>query len=132
MITQEIGDTWLYGVPSDPYKNHLFREMSRHRRDCVEHKGCDVESMTMQRFDRLLTKIPEHTWGEDTTWYLSRDMGGRGFPMGDYENWTNVQFHKGLDSPEYQMTVESWLGQRNYLGPRSGNWVTSNKTIDLA
>ena len=115
VITQEIGDTWLYGIPSDPYKNVVFREMSRHRRACIETKGCDVESMTMQRFDRLLTKIPEHTWGEDTTWYLSSDLGGRGYPLGDYENWTNTQFQHALGSPEYQMTVDSWLDQRNYL-----------------
>ena len=28
----------------------------------------------MKRFDRLLTKIPEHTWGEDTTWYLGDNV----------------------------------------------------------
>ena len=103
-VTEEIGDTWLYGVPSDPWKNVAFREMSRIRRLCVEQGshnnnnnnndggGCNVEDMTMQRFDRLLTKIPEHTWGEDTTWYLSSYLGGRTYPLGDYMNWTNSQF----------------------------------------
>ena len=62
------GDTWLYGCPSDPLKNVVFREMSRRRAKCVEQGKCHVEDKTMQRFDRLLTKIPEHTWGEDTTW----------------------------------------------------------------
>ena len=126
-VTEEIGDTWLYGVPSDPWKNVAFREMSRIRRLCVEQGasdnnsnnndggGCHVEDMTMQRFDRLLTKIPEHTWGEDTTWYLSSYLGGRSYPLGDYMNWTNSQFQTALTSPEYQMTIESWLDQRNYL-----------------
>jgi hypothetical protein len=52
IITDEIGDTWLYGVPSDPWKNVAFREMSRIRRACVEQHdgvGCNVEDMTMQR-----------------------------------------------------------------------------------
>ena len=71
--------------------------------------------MTMQRFDRLLTKIPEHTWGEDTTWYLSSFLGNRSYPLGDYMNWTNNQFQKALNSPEYKMAIESWLDQRNYL-----------------
>ena len=115
VVTQEIGDTWLYGCPSDPLKNVIFREISRRRAACVASKRCDPTDKTFQRFDRLLTKIPEHTWGEDTTWYLSSDLGGRGYPLGDYENWTNTQFQHALDSPEYQMTVDSWLDQRNYL-----------------
>jgi hypothetical protein len=118
VITKEIGDTWLYGVPSDPFKNQMFRELSRLRRDCVERERdpCDpANDPTMKRFDRLLTKIPEHTWGEDTTWYLSKYTGYRSYPLGDYMNWTNPQFQAALDSPEYKMTVESWLDQRNYL-----------------
>ena len=87
----------------------MFREMSRARRDCVarpaiEGEACDPDDPTMVRFDRLLTKIPEHTWGEDTTWYL-----------GDNDNWTNAQLHAVLSQPNYRMTIESWLDQRNYL-----------------
>jgi hypothetical protein len=116
VVTKEIGDTWLYGVPADPFKNVMFRELSRHRRNCIESNLCNVSDITMQRFDRLLTKIPEHTWGEDTTWYLSRYLGYRSYPLGDYMNWTNVQFETALKtSPEYHMTIESWLDQRNYL-----------------
>jgi len=58
----------------------------------------------MQRFDRLLTKIPEHTWGEDTTWYLH-----------DYDNWTNPQITTAMHQENYNMTVESWREQRMYL-----------------
>ena len=36
VVTREIGDTWLYGNPSDQLKNVQFREMSRLRRACVE------------------------------------------------------------------------------------------------
>ena len=32
VVTQEIGDTWLYGCPSDPLKNVIFRELSVRRR----------------------------------------------------------------------------------------------------
>jgi hypothetical protein len=31
VVTQEIGDTWLYGCPSDPLKNVIFRELSVRR-----------------------------------------------------------------------------------------------------
>ena len=54
----------------------------------------------------LYTK-PRHDYGgrgEDTTWYLA-----------DYNNWTNSQVHSAFAEPNYQMTVESWIDQRNYL-----------------
>jgi hypothetical protein len=104
VVTQEIGDTWLYGCPSDPLKNVIFREISRRRAACVEAGTCVPADPTMQRFDRLLTKIPEHTWGEDTTWYLH-----------DYDNWTNPQITSAMHQENYNMTVESWREQRSYL-----------------
>jgi hypothetical protein len=104
VVTQEIGDTWLYGCPSDPLKNVVFREISRRRADCVDSGKCNPEDPTFQRFDRLLTKIPEHTWGEDTTWYLH-----------DYDNWTNPQITTAMHQENYNMTVESWREQRMYL-----------------
>ena len=104
VVTQEIGDTWLYGCPSDPLKNVIFREISRRRAACVASKRCDPTDKTFQRFDRLLTKIPEHTWGEDTTWYLH-----------DYDNWTNPQITSAMMQDNYNMTVESWREQRSYL-----------------
>ena len=54
---------WVYGIPSDPLKVALFREASRQRRACVEAGRCNVSSSAMQRFDRMLVKVPEHTWG---------------------------------------------------------------------
>eukprot|EP00040_Diaphanoeca_grandis_P033122 m.202065 g.202065 ORF g.202065 m.202065 type:complete len:879 (+) comp32815_c1_seq1:127-2763(+) len=104
LVTSEIGDTWLYGIPSDPLKNVWFRAFSRVRRACVNSGACDPTDMTMRRFDRLLTKIPEHTWGEDTTWYLH-----------DYDNWTNTQVGTAMHQDNYNMTVESWREQRSYL-----------------
>ena len=29
VVTQEIEDGWIYGVPSDPLKNAMFRELSQ-------------------------------------------------------------------------------------------------------
>ena len=38
--------------------------------------------------------------------------------LGDDTNWTNAQVHPLIEAnqPNYNMTVESWLDQRNYLG----------------
>ena len=49
------------GVPSDPLKNAMFREVARQRRGCVDEGACDPASAAMRAFDRLLVKVPEHT-----------------------------------------------------------------------
>ena len=70
----------------------------------------------MRAFDRLLVKIPEHTWGVAQGWFLP-----------DYENYTNVQFDKARAQQargfvrdnrkhaDYNSTVGSWIEQRQYL-----------------
>ena len=63
-------DGWIYGVPSDPLKNAQFREAARQRLVCVEAGECDPSSAEMRAFDRLLTQVPEHTWGVAQGWFL--------------------------------------------------------------
>ena len=69
----------------------------------------------MRAFDRLLVKVPEHTWG----------VAGQVF-MGDYENWTNVQFDRARAAMpgfyngsakrgDYNTTAESWREQRTFI-----------------
>lgn len=105
VVTQEIGDTWLYGLPSDPFKNAIFREVSRRRAACIAAGRCNAEDQDFVRFDRLLTEIPEHTWGLDTTFYLA-----------DYDNWTNAQLEAAVTGANYRLSNESWMEQRSFLG----------------
>ena len=63
IVTAEIGDGWIYGVPSDPLKMALFREAARQRQACIAAGECDPGAPAMRAFDRLLMKVSEHTWG---------------------------------------------------------------------
>ena len=40
VVTQELGDTWIHGVPSDPVKVSRYREVARFRRELIEGEGC--------------------------------------------------------------------------------------------
>jgi len=114
VVTSEIGDGWIYGVPSDPLKNAQFREACRLRKECIESKQCDATSPAMKAYDRLLVKIPEHTWGVAQAWFLP-----------DYTNYTNTQFDKARAQQgfvknntlhaDYNTTMNSWLEQRSYV-----------------
>ena len=116
VITQEIEDGWIYGVPSDPLKNAQFREAARHRLACIESGVCNATSPAMLAFERLLVKVPEHTWGVAQGWFLP-----------DYENYTNPQFDKAraqaadgfvkdnAHHADYNSTVNSWIEQRTFV-----------------
>eukprot|EP00038_Savillea_parva_P014002 m.9819 g.9819 ORF g.9819 m.9819 type:complete len:715 (-) comp2679_c0_seq1:122-2266(-) len=122
VITAEIGDGWIYGVPSDPLKNAQFRAACRLRRQCISDGRCDPQSAGMKAYDRLLTKIPEHTWGVAQAWFLP-----------DYTNWSNTDFDKArAQQPngfvsnntvhaDYNTTVNSWIEQRT--------WVTAGPAV---
>jgi hypothetical protein len=116
VVTAEIEDAWIYGVPSDPLKNAQFREASRQRLACLESGQCSSHSVAMQRFERLLVKVPEHTWGVAQGWFLP-----------DNVNWTNVQFDaaraqqplgfvsNNAQHADYNSTVGSWIEQRTFV-----------------
>ena len=85
VVTSEVGDAWIYGVPSDPLKMARLRAVTRVRDDCIARGECDITSPAMRAFDRLLVKVPEHTWGLAQSWFTA-----------DYANYTNVQFRAAL------------------------------------
>jgi hypothetical protein len=58
VVTQEIGDTWIYGVASDPAKTAEYRALLRLRRAEADR----WDDPQFHAFSRLLLKIPEHTW----------------------------------------------------------------------
>lgn len=81
VVEQEIGDTWIHGVGSDPIKVQIFKELLR-----LAEKWSNEGKITVvekQEFLRELLLIPEHTWGLDHKKYLC-----------DYKNWNKKDFVK--------------------------------------
>ncbi|KAL4451756.1 hypothetical protein ABPG75_007418 [Micractinium tetrahymenae] len=104
VVTGEIGDTWIFGVASDPGKIAEYRALLRMRRASTER----YEDPAFQRFSRLLLKLPEHTWGVDVKEYPN-----------NWDIWANADLHKklaeltGPDDP-FQVAIDSWARQRAY------------------
>ena len=107
-VTDEIGDSWINGVASDPVKTMHFRALQRARSRCLEARACDVAEPNFANFTRLLLKVPEHTWGNDIKKSLAEFEPG---------SWTNGQFRAALEAGKdnYARTVEAWHRQRAYL-----------------
>ncbi len=73
IVTQEIGDTWIYGVGSDPNKVARYRELARLRRNWIAAGQFATGDPTDRRLLQSLALAAEHTWGTDTKSYLDND-----------------------------------------------------------
>lgn len=98
----EIGDLWIYGAASDPWKVARYRELCRFRREAfVEGKLKERESAGI--LDALLL-IPEHTWGLDQKVHLA-----------DFETFEKHTFSRARQLPAWRRYASSWTEQRQYL-----------------
>lgn len=104
VITREIGDTWIHGAGTDPWKMSRFRELSRLRREWLDSGKVGPSDRQFDAFSRTLLLIPEHTWGMDEKTYLA-----------DYTHYTAEQFRAVRPSDNFQRFETSWAEQRAYL-----------------
>ena len=103
VLTQEIGDTWIYGVASDPLKVARYREVVRLRSEWIGSRklqeGGDADRAFLSSF---LLEV-EHTWGTDTKTWL------------DFDHYTPHDLQSMLDRPKYKVVVSSWAEKRQDL-----------------
>ena len=100
VITQEIGDTWIYGVSSDPLKVARYREVLRLRTEWIQRGRLQVGGPVDLAFLAKFALAAEHTWGTDTKTWL------------DFEHYTPDALAHMLDQPRYKTVTGSWLEKR--------------------
>src|SRR5262249_34195 len=81
-----------------------FRELSRLRREWLEHKKPITGEPRFGAFSRALMMLPEHTWGMDIKMHLN-----------DYEHYARDHFNTARTRPNFQKFQSSPPGQRDYL-----------------
>ncbi|MBV6437431.1 MAG: hypothetical protein AELANPGJ_02715 [Anaerolineae bacterium] len=102
VITDEIGDTWIHGVGTDPTKISQYKALLRLRdRWITEGAASDAQ---VGAFERALLMIPEHTWGMDLKTFLP-----------DYENYATAVLAEKRADPMFQHFEASWTEQRSYI-----------------
>jgi len=100
VVTQEIGDTWIYGVPSDPLKVARFRELLRLRRRWIGSGKFAKGDRTDLALLEHASLAAEHTWGTDTKTWL------------DFEHYTPAALRQMLNRPNYRTVTNSWAEKR--------------------
>lgn len=104
VITQEIGDTWMYGIASDPKKIAEFRQLTRLRNKWIKEGKLIPHSDTDIRFTSFLLLVTEHTWGLDVKTFL--------------KNFDKYEFDKYplfSQSDEYKLMEKSWNEKKAFI-----------------
>lgn len=132
VVNSEIGDTWIHGVATDPYKVGAYRILCGLKTKWLADGTLDKSSDEYAVLADNLLCIAEHTWGMDTKTHF-----------GDMENYLKSDFVKarkadivkvrkpfsyfpnsfqcfnkqlfGKDKLSYSTIEKSWSEQRNYI-----------------
>jgi hypothetical protein len=103
VVTDEIGDTWIHGVSSDPVKVARYRELARLRREWIADGHIAVGDATDLGFLRKFALSAEHTWGTDTKTYL------------DHDHYKPKDLEDVIDKSGYQKMITSWAEKRRNI-----------------
>lgn len=103
VVDQEIGDTWIHGVGSDPLKVARFREVARLREKWIGAGNFRVGDATDVALLRRLLLEVEHTWGTDTKTWL------------DFDNYKPADLGRMLETKNYKVVQFSWQEKRQDL-----------------
>ncbi len=104
VITQELGDTWIHGAASDPWKIARFRELCRLRRDWIKSGKFQFGDSIDLKFGIPLMMVAEHTWGLDVKSHLK-----------DWDIYNVDDLAKARSKPNFKQMEESWQEKRSYL-----------------
>ncbi len=134
IVTEELGDTWIHGVATDPYKTGAYYELLRLRDQWEREEPEAIDSPAWRDFCSGLLMVCEHSWGRDVKRWLS-----------DWKNWEKQDFYMARErdhiTPEdvmpagellreftlhneptfvqglcsYKLMEESWTEQRGYI-----------------
>lgn len=129
-VHQEIGDTWIHGIGSDPRKMAEFRLLGRlYRCWCAGGSAREEERATLDRLAMALLPVAEHTWGMDEKTHL-----------GDYANYTVDSLRKARERDVVQ--PESCAKVSGILLPAAGSvrrfsefessWAEQRRYVDGA
>lgn len=132
VVESEIGDTWIHGVATDPYKVGAFRTLCALKNKWLADGTLDKSSHEYTELADNLLCVAEHTWGMDTKThfgdmenYLKRDFvkarlnnivkvkNPFGYFPNSFQCFINQMF--GKDKLKYSTIEESWREQRRYI-----------------
>ncbi|MEG0369496.1 MAG: DUF5054 domain-containing protein, partial [Hungatella sp.] len=99
VVEEEIGDTWIHGIASDPWKISRYEALIQLKDKWQSEGQFDSNCSYYDDYMMGLMLIAEHTWGLDYKKYLA-----------DFKNWTKADFKKARKD---DITTLEFLTNRN-------------------
>ena len=96
-VTDEIGDTWIYGYASAPLRIAKYRKLSRMYNDWVADGRLDPASPEALDFVIRLSMVAEHTWGLDVKTHLL-----------NWDKYNYEDFTAARSLPAFRRMEASW------------------------
>jgi hypothetical protein len=137
VIEEEIGDSWIHGIASDPRKISDYLSLLRLRNQWLDSGELSVDSTEYKNFSEQLMLVAEHTWGgngnvflPDYTNYLLEDFqkarekdqitfnhDRTSMDFGDLMALisTDIESKELCSKRSYRLYEDSWQEQREYL-----------------
>lgn len=106
VIAQEIGDSWIHGIGTDPKKVCQYRSLLRLKEN--------LNPEDMQKMYKELIMVPEHTWGLDEKVWLGETTES-GTVKGEHSIFEKEEFRKARNTEKFLRMEASWQEQRNYV-----------------
>ena len=105
IVEEEIGDTWIHGVGTDPQKVGQLRQLYRLRDQWLADGEMTIDSQEYADFSDQLLMIVEHTWGGNGNVFLP-----------DYHNYLIEDFKKAREKDIITVKTEGYLDYGGVLG----------------
>ncbi|CAG7616186.1 DUF5054 domain-containing protein [Paenibacillus allorhizosphaerae] len=107
VVTEEIGDSWIHGATSDPWKMSRYRELLRLRNRWLKEGRFDLYGQEYARLSESLLLVAEHTWGMDLKKFLP-----------DYRNYSKPSFQAARQADV--VSEDAVPAKYGYLKNKSG------------
>lgn len=104
IVTQELGDSWIHGIGSDPQKIAQLRALSRERNRWLRDGALERHSDTDLAFSLSLCMVGEHTWGLDVKTHLQA-----------WDIYTPDALAEARKTGPFQRIEASWQEKRQYI-----------------
>ena len=136
VFTGEMGDSWIHGSATDPYKSASLRTLIRLKNEWLKDGSLDRNSDEYKNLVDAILCISEHTCGMDTKTYFS-----------DYGHYLKKDFQKArkadkvkfnhlfCDLPQSILPFVSLFDgrrKRGYYSVIEKSWAEQRKYIDFA
>ncbi len=114
VVEDEIGDSWIHGVGSDPHKTRRFRALARWRSAAIAANPSLASRPDLLRCSDDLLLVAKHTWGRDLKRWRTSDGWKTAFAWIE-PSYTPAAFHAERAQGTYTHLEASWREQRTYL-----------------